>query len=136
MTTAEANEFKQLTYQAGETIFAEGDTGDLAYIVESGMIKVSRNVGEKITLGTIEKNGIFVEMALIDEATRIASASALIEIVCIPVPKIAIQTHLADADPPLRKLVNVLLSNARSLSDHITRVTEEDTKTMLNKLRF
>jgi len=52
------------------------------------------------------------------------------------VPKIPIQTHLADADPPLRKLVNVLLSNTRSLSDHITRVTEEDTKTMLNKLRF
>lgn len=47
MTTAEANGFKQLTYQAGETIFAEGDTGDLAYIVESGMIEVSRNVGEK-----------------------------------------------------------------------------------------
>jgi len=47
MTTAEANGFKQLTYQAEETIFAEGDTGDLAYIVESGMIKVSRNVGEK-----------------------------------------------------------------------------------------
>ena len=47
MTTAEANGFKQLTYQAEETIFAEGDTGDLAYIVESGMIEVFRNVGEK-----------------------------------------------------------------------------------------
>ena len=47
MTPAEANGFKQPTYQAGETIFAEGDTGDLAYIVESGMIEVSRNVGEK-----------------------------------------------------------------------------------------
>lgn len=67
-------------------------------------------------------------MALIDEATRIALASALIETVCIPMPKIAIQTHLADAGPLLRKLVNVLLSNAHSLSDHITRVTEEDTE--------
>jgi len=67
-------------------------------------------------------------MTLIDEATRIASASALTETVCIPMPKIAIQTHLADADPLLRKLVNILLSNARSLSDHITHVTEEDTE--------
>ena len=67
-------------------------------------------------------------MALIDEATRIALAAALIETVYIPVPKIAIQTHLADADPLLLKLVNVLLSNARSLLDHITRVTEEDTE--------
>ena len=128
MTQSEAIGLKQLTYQAGETIFTEGDTGDQAYIVESGMIEISRDVSGKIvTLGTIEKNGIFGEMALIDEATRIASAKALIETVCIPVPKIAIQAHLADADPLLRKLVSVLLSNARSLSDHITRVIEDDT---------
>ncbi|MEL0019706.1 MAG: cyclic nucleotide-binding domain-containing protein [Rickettsiales bacterium] len=88
---------------------------------------MSRDVGgKKMTLGTIEKNGIFGEMALIDEATRIASATAMIETVCIPVPKQAIQAHLASADPLLRKLVQVLLSNARSLSDHITRVIEED----------
>lgn len=127
MTPTKANGFKQFTYQSGETIFAEGDTGDQAYIVESGMVEISRDVGgKKVTLGTIEKNGIFGEMALIDEATRIASAKALIETVCIPVPKIAIQAHLTDADPLLQKLVNVLLSNARSLSDHITRVIEDD----------
>ena len=76
---------------------------------------------KKVTLGTIEKNGIFSEMALIEEATRITSASALTEIVCILMPKIAIQTHLADPDPLLRKLANVLLSNVRRLSDHITQ---------------
>ena len=48
MTPAEANGFKQPAYQAGETIFAEGDTGDLAYIIESGMIETSRNVGGKM----------------------------------------------------------------------------------------
>tara|TARA_S200000501_G_scaffold337351_1_gene343385 strand:+ start:1619 stop:1762 length:144 start_codon:yes stop_codon:yes gene_type:complete len=47
-------------------------------------------------------------MALIDEATRIASASALNETVCIP-KLISFQTHLADADTLLRRLVNVLL---------------------------
>ena len=90
---------------------------------------------KKVTLGNIEKNSIFDEMALIDEATRIASASALTETVCIP-KLISFQTHLADADTLLRRLVNVLLSNARSLSDHITRVTEKTPKTRLNKLRF
>ena len=118
---------KHITYQAGDTIFAEGDTGDQAYIVESGAIEISRNVsGKKVTLGTVERNGIFGEMALIDEGTRMATASAVVESVCITVPKVAIQAHLADADPLLRKLVNVLLANARSLSEHITRVMKED----------
>jgi CRP/FNR family cyclic AMP-dependent transcriptional regulator len=127
MVPAGINQLERITYQPGDKIFAEGDTGDRAYIVESGIVEISRDVGgKKMTLGTIEKNGIFGEMALIDEATRIASATAMIETVCIPVPKQAIQAHLASADPLLRKLVQVLLSNARSLSDHITRVIEED----------
>ncbi len=127
MAPAGINQLERITYQPGDIIFAEGDTGDRAYIVESGIVEISRDVGgKKMTLGTIEKNGIFGEMALIDEATRIASATAMIETVCIPVPKQAIQAHLASADPLLRKLVQVLLSNARSLSDHITRVIEED----------
>jgi len=127
MVPAGINQLERITYQPGDKIFAEGDTGDRAYIVESGIVEISRDVGgKKMTLGTIEKNGIFGEMALIDEATRIASAMAMIETVCIPVPKLAIQAHLAGADPLLRKLVQVLLSNARSLSDHITRVIEEE----------
>lgn len=127
MENQTTNDFERIIYQPGENIFAEGDTGDRAYIVESGLVEISRSVGgKKVTLGTIEKNGIFGEMALIDEATRIASASALIDTVCIPVPKLAIQSQLASADPLLRKLVQVLLSNARSLSDHITRVIEDN----------
>jgi CRP-like cAMP-binding protein len=47
MTPAEASEFKQLTYQVGETIFSEGGTGDQAYIVGRGIIEFSRNVGKE-----------------------------------------------------------------------------------------
>jgi hypothetical protein len=65
-------------------------------------------------------------MAFIDEAMPIATVSVLIEAVCIPVPKIAIQAHLADAKPLSRKSLNVLQSNVRSLSDHFTHVIEED----------
>ena len=127
MTTTEHKDLERISIQAGEAIFAEGDAGDRAYIVENGIVEIYRNVGgEKMTLGTVEKNGIFGEMALIDESNRIASAVALIDTVLIPVPKVAIQSHLANADPLLRKLIGVLLSNARSLSDHIARLVEDD----------
>jgi hypothetical protein len=78
------------------------------------MIEISRNiVSEKATLRTVKKNDIFGEIALI-------------ETFCILIPKIAIQVHLADTDPLSRKLPNVLRSNVRSLSDHITHLIEED----------
>ena len=127
MTTTEQDDLERIKIQAGEAIFDEGDFGDRAYIVEDGIVEISRKVGgEKMTLGTVEKNGIFGEMALIDESNRIASAVAVIDTVLIPVPKVAIQSILANADPLLRKLISVLVSNARSLSDHIARVVEDE----------
>ena len=127
MTTTEQDDLERIKIQAGEAIFDEGDFGDRAYIVEDGTVEISRKVGgEKMTLGTVEKNGIFGEMALIDESNRIASAVAVIDTVLIPVPKVAIQSILANADPLLRKLVSVLVSNARSLSDHIARVVGDE----------
>ena len=127
MTTTEQDDLERIKIQAGEAIFDEGDFGDRAYIVEDGIVEISRKVGgEKMTLGTVEKNGIFGEMALIDESNRIASAVAVIDTVLIPVPKVAIQSILANADPLLRKLVSVLVSNARSLSDHIARVVGDE----------
>ena len=127
MTTTEQDDLERIKIQAGEAIFDEGDFGDRAYIIEDGIVEISRKVGgEKMTLGTVEKNGIFGEMALIDESNRIASAVAVIDTVLIPVPKVAIQSILANADPLLRKLVSVLVSNARSLSDHIARVAQDE----------
>ena len=127
MTTTEQDDLERIKIQAGEAIFDEGDFGDRAYIVEDGIVEISRKVGgEKMTLGTVEKNGIFGEMALIDESNRIASAVAVIDTILIPVPKVAVQSILANADPLLRKLVSVLVSNARSLSDHIARVVEDE----------
>ena len=127
MTTTEQDDLERIKIQAGEAIFDEGDFGDRAYIIEDGIVEISRKVGgEKMTLGTVDKNGIFGEMALIDESNRIASAVAVIDTVLIPVPKVAIQSILANADPLLRKLVSVLVSNARSLSDHIARVVEDE----------
>ena len=81
MTTTEQDDLERIKIQAGEAIFNEGDFGDRAYIVEDGIVEISRKVGgEKMTLGTVEKNGIFGEMALIDESNRIASAVAVIDL--------------------------------------------------------
>ncbi|MEL0019705.1 MAG: cyclic nucleotide-binding domain-containing protein [Rickettsiales bacterium] len=38
MAPAGINQLERITYQPGDIIFAEGDTGDRAYIVESGIV--------------------------------------------------------------------------------------------------
>ena len=60
-------------FNAGATIFAEGDAGDRMYIVRSGTVDLL--VGNKL-VETVQVNGIFGEMALVDGALRSATARA------------------------------------------------------------
>ncbi len=61
------------TFSAGEKIFLEEDVGRAMYIVRSGRVDI-------ITYGTVLENvgpnGIFGEMALIDDGPRSAAAIA------------------------------------------------------------
>jgi len=63
------------TLAAGDVLFKEGDVGNVAYVVESGMIEICRFTGEDyVTLVELEKGALFGEMALIDSQPRSAMA--------------------------------------------------------------
>ncbi|KAF0119179.1 MAG: CheY-like receiver [Rhodospirillaceae bacterium] len=74
-------------YRVGREVFAEGDHGNCAYIVEVGRIAISKDIeGREVVLGTIGPNGLFGEMALLDDAPRMASATAITDAVCVMLP--------------------------------------------------
>lgn len=60
-------------YSAGETIFNEGDAGELMYAVTDGEVDIVRQ-GRLIE--TLQPGAIFGEMALVDTSPRSASAVA------------------------------------------------------------
>ena len=61
------------TYSEGQTIFKEGDSGRTMYVVAEGEVEVQVR-GE--TIESIDKGGIFGEMALLGSALRSATAVA------------------------------------------------------------
>ena len=66
----------------GEVIFEQGDPGDVMYLIKSGTVSLVR--GETV-LETVEANGLFGEMALVDSAPRSARAVATSDCQLIPV---------------------------------------------------
>ena len=68
---------KLITYNQGDKIFSEGDTGDSLYIIRSGFVKVSKNQDnvQKI-VAYISHGNYFGEMALIEDEKRSATISA------------------------------------------------------------
>src|SRR5436190_11394515 len=62
----------------GKLIFKEGDPGDGLYMVKSGTVEISVEVqnGNRQVLSALPPGEIFGEMAVVDEQSRSACASA------------------------------------------------------------
>ena len=68
------------TYRKGDSLFHEGDAGDLLYLIDRGRvaIRVTTALGDEVTLAVLGPGETFGEQALVDRAaTRTASAVAL-----------------------------------------------------------
>jgi len=67
------------SYDTGEAVFREGDTGDTCYVVRDGAVRVTRrhSDGRVITLAELRAGSIFGELAMFGGETRSASVEAL-----------------------------------------------------------
>ena len=66
-------------FQDGEVIFSAGDKGDGFYLVESGSVQISAVIANGLTrvLAIIPSGDFFGEMAVLDDAPRSATATAM-----------------------------------------------------------
>jgi CRP-like cAMP-binding protein len=70
------------SYKAGEIVFREGDPATELFIIKEGRVDILS--GNRL-LDSIDGNGIFGEMALIDAAPRSASAVAASDVTVVPI---------------------------------------------------
>jgi CRP-like cAMP-binding protein len=121
------NVLDRKVFYKGKDIFREGQPGRAAYIVESGEIEIAKSVdGRRVVLGRVGRGGVFGEMALLDEAPRMASATALRDTVLIVVPEATVAEKMAAADPFIRALVRIMTRNVRSLTQDMVLVEAFD----------
>ena len=71
--------FRQQRFDAGETVVQEGSDGSTFYVIDSGEATVSI---DGRTTSTLEPGDFFGEIALIDQAPRLATITACGELVC------------------------------------------------------
>ena len=70
---------KTLYIKKGSEIISEGSDSDCAYFIESGSVKVYKNLvtGRKQMLETLHEKDIFGELGLIDGLPRMTTVTAL-----------------------------------------------------------
>ncbi len=97
-----------------DSIFKEGQSGDCAYLIESGQVELyvtSRD--ESTPLALLGPGEIFGEMSMLDGSRRETSAKANTDVVLSVVSKEALSERIDEADPIVRLLINMLAKRTR-----------------------
>lgn len=112
-------------FAPGDIIFSEGDHGDSAYIVESGMVEISKSSGKEasLMLAAIKAGEMFGEMALIDASPRMATATAIGQTRVIVIPKAAFGKLLNKTDVVVRTILTTLMDRLRMQTQQNIRKT-------------
>jgi len=113
-------------YKSNDIVFKEGEAGDAAYIVEKGIVEISKESssgGAALMLATIKRGKMFGEMALIDTSPRMATARAVGNTTLIVIPKAAFGKLLNKTDVVIRTILNTVMDRLRNQTDQNIKKT-------------
>ncbi len=100
-------------FYAGQKIFAEGEEGDRAYLIQDGTVEIVKN---GMPLATLGRGELFGEMALVDDQPRMAAARAVTDTSVVIISRDTFREKLAKSDPFIRGLLNIFVRNIRNLT--------------------
>src|SRR3954463_4177429 len=111
------------TYETGEAVFREGDSGDTCYVVREGCVRVTRrhSDGRVITLAEVRPGEIFGELAMFGGETRSASVEALEPTRAIAILSGDLRRILAQHPDIAVKMLEALADRLRDANERLAR---------------
>ncbi|MDA0998400.1 MAG: cyclic nucleotide-binding domain-containing protein [Proteobacteria bacterium] len=117
-------ELERREFKPQEIIFAQGDDGGEAFLIESGIVEIARKSGDaELIVGSVTTGALIGEMALIDHAPRMATARAMRKTICVVIPKRVFDQILKQSNPILVAVLSTLLRRLRGGADKFARST-------------
>jgi len=115
-------------FAEGQVIFREGQTGESAYLINSGKIEI-RKMGKGNSdqlIAVVGEKELFGEMALIDGAPRMATAIAVEPTECTVIGKYQLIKKLATTDKDTRFVIRFLMDFIRTTPPYDMRQDVRD----------
>ena len=122
MSSAEENSRHLLTFEDGDTVFAQGDEGGEMFIIEEGRIEILlEGEGEPTSLGILEAGDFFGEMSVLEAGRRTATARSLGRSRLMPVHA-AVLTEIVQRSPETAlRMMRKLCARIRELQLRLHR---------------
>ncbi|MEY3125430.1 MAG: hypothetical protein RLZZ573_1950 [Pseudomonadota bacterium] len=109
--------FTREQFEGQTTVFQIGDSGDAAYVIESGCVEIL--VGsdpEQRRVAVLAEGAMFGEIALLDHQSRTATVRTLMPTRLIRIDRTHVEELLERADPVIQYLLRLMLERFRSSS--------------------
>lgn len=105
---------KEVRLPAGNELFAQGSDGDSAYIIRQGEIEITRlSDGRQVPLAVRRQGEVVGEMAILEQAPRMASARALTDCVLLAIGREQMDQLLSSSSSAARVLLATVTARLR-----------------------
>ena len=108
----------EVSFQAGETIFKEGEISDAMYMVIEGKVRLTRGDQEVMVA---QKKDVFGTWALFDDEPRVAAATTLENSRLLQIDKEDFIDLLADHVAITQSVLKTMVKRLRNLMTRISR---------------
>ncbi|WP_052665302.1 sensor histidine kinase [Nitriliruptor alkaliphilus] len=110
----------EVNLESGEVLFEEGDPGDQAYVVLAGTVDIVKATeGREALVAVREPGSVIGEMALLQEAPRIATVRARTDAQLLVISKATLDELLESSPSAARAMFRSLLARMRETSDRL-----------------
>lgn len=110
-----ANGFKREQLEGQTTVFKNGDSGDAAYVIESGCVEVLAGADQR-RVAVLAEGAMFGEVALLDRQPRTATVRTLVPTSLVRIDRAHVEELLVRADPVIQYLLRLMLERFRNSS--------------------
>ena len=107
-----------LRIEAGKVVFSEGDPGSVVFVVLDGKVEL-RVAGRLVE--TVGPGGILGEMALIEHAPRVATATAKVACDLLPISEERFGAMIQQTPSFALQIMKVMAGRLRKMNERIAR---------------
>ena len=105
---------KEMPLRAGGELFGEGSPGDLAYVIMEGQIEISKlSDGTNVLLAVRGAGELIGEMALLEDAPRMASARAASDCRLLAIGRQQLEERLSSSPSSARAMLRTVTGRLR-----------------------
>ena len=112
-------------YSKGTVIFSEGDEGDVMYVIQTGSVRITKNIdGRDINIALLGQDELLGEMALFDMQKRSATATVESQARILTVDKRKLFTTISREPTLAFKIIETMSKRIRKLNEDLVAMSK------------